>query len=162
MSVPLVLQPIGVIRTPFLQQEGTPIQPSMSRDTAGRVSVYAPYRAALADLEGFERIWLIFHLDRSGPWRPRVVPYRDVTERGMFATRAPSRPNPIGISVVRLLSVAEGELEVQGVDMLDGTPLLDIKPYVPEFDAHPSSRAGWLDEVGSGRRKADGRFGGSL
>ncbi len=160
MSDPLLLQPVGVIRTPFQQQAGTPIQPSVSRETVGRVILHPPYVDALADLEGFERIWLIYHLDRSGPWRARVVPYRDVTERGLFATRAPSRPNPIGISAVTLLSVARGELEVQGVDMLDGTPLLDIKPYVPEFDAHPSSRAGWLDEVGSGRQKADGRFGG--
>jgi len=87
-----------------------------------------------------------------------VVPYRDTRERGLFATRAPSRPNPIGLSVVRLLGRDANVLRVADVDILDGTPLLDIKPYVPEFDAHPASRAGWLDERRADRKEADDRF----
>ncbi|HQF23261.1 MAG TPA: tRNA (N6-threonylcarbamoyladenosine(37)-N6)-methyltransferase TrmO [Polyangiaceae bacterium] len=154
----LVMQPIGIIRTPFLEQKGTPIQPSESGSTLGVVHVDPPYREALADLDGFERIWLLFCFDPSKPWQPRVVPYRDVMPRGLFATRAPSRPNAIGLSVVKLLSVSHDQLEVQGVDMLDGTPILDIKPYVPEFDAFPQSRAGWLDESQTRRQRADPRF----
>ncbi len=124
----------------------------------GEVIVDEELEPALADLEGFERIWLICHFDRVGPFRPRVVPYRDTREHGLFATRAPSRPNPIGLSLVRLLGRDRNVLRVQGLDILDGTPLLDIKPYVPEFDARVPSKAGWLDETTEERRVADGRF----
>jgi tRNA-Thr(GGU) m(6)t(6)A37 methyltransferase TsaA len=154
----VVFRPIGIIRTPHVAQQGTPIQPACAQGVRGAVTLLDDYVEALADLEGFERIWLIYHLDRAASWRPRVVPYRDVVERGLFATRAPSRPNPIGLSVVRLLSVKENTLEVEGVDMLDGTPLLDIKPYAPAFDAYPTSRAGWLDSTTSPASTADGRF----
>jgi tRNA-Thr(GGU) m(6)t(6)A37 methyltransferase TsaA len=97
-------------------------------------------------------------MDRVVPFRPRVVPYRDTRERGLFATRSPCRPNPIGLSVVRLVRREGHLLHVAGVDILNGTPLLDVKPYVPEFDAFPSSKAGWLDALGADRRTADGRF----
>ena len=113
---------------------------------------------ALDDIEGFERVWLIYWMDRVVAFQPRVVPYRDTREHGLFATRSPCRPNPIGLSVVRLLSREAGVLHVADVDMLDGTPLLDIKPYVPEFDAHPSAKAGWFETGGVDRRVADGRF----
>lgn len=114
---------------------------------------------ALDDLEGFERVWLVYCFDRAGPFRPRVVPYREQPgEHGLFATRSPCRPNPIGMSVVLLVAREGNVLRVRGVDVLDGTPLLDIKPYVPEFDAHPSSKAGWLDECASHHEVADGRF----
>ena len=155
----IALQPIGVIHTPFSEQDGTPIQPGCSKGAEGTVVVDEPYRPALRDLEGFERVWLVFQFHRAGQWKPLVTPYRDVVERGLFATRAPVRPNPIGISVVRLLSVAADRLVVADVDMLDGTPLLDIKPYVPEFDAYPDARAGWLETAAEGRDRADGRFG---
>lgn len=153
----IVLRPIGVIHTPHHQQAGTPIQSAYAGGVRGRVTVLEEYAEALADVDGCERLWLLYHLDRARSWRPRVVPYRDVVERGLFSTRSPSRPNPVGMSAVRLLSVEGNVLEVEGVDMLDGTPLLDIKPYVPEFDAHPASRAGWLDAK-SPREHADGRF----
>jgi tRNA-Thr(GGU) m(6)t(6)A37 methyltransferase TsaA len=103
-------------------------------------------------------VWLVYWFDRAGPYKPRVVPYRDTHERGLFATRSPCRPNPIGVSVVRLLGREGNVLRVGGIDILDRTPLLDIKPYVPEFDAHPASKAGWLDEQREDRREADGRF----
>lgn len=153
------IEPIGVIRTPFVRQQRTPIQPSTAGGAVGRVEVLPMYEAALRDLGGFARIWLVYAFDRAKPWRPQVVPYRDTVPRGLFSTRAPTRPNPLGMSVVRLVSVEGAVLHVQGVDMLDQTPLLDIKPYVPEFDAHPDSRAGWL-ESGNGATQADDRFSG--
>ena len=150
--------PIGVIHSPFKEQKGTPIQPRFARDARGEVHVDKAYVDALADLEGFERIWLLFHIHRAGGWRPAVVPYRDTVKRGLFATRAPSRPCPIGLSAVRLLSIVGNVLTVEGLDVLDGTPLIDIKPYVPTFDAYPDSRAGWFDQSASRSEQADERF----
>lgn len=149
---------IGVIRSPFTSAVGTPIQPAYARGIAGEVIVAERYAEALADIEGFERIWLVYWMDRVGPFQARVVPYRDTREHGLFATRSPSRPNPIGISAVRLLGREGCVLRVADLDVLDGTPLLDIKPYVPEFDAHPGSKAGWFDEAGEDRHVADDRF----
>lgn len=156
--VDFTMRSIGVINTPFKEQIGTPIQPRFARGTEGFVEIFAPYVEALVDIAGFERIWLLFLLDKARPWQPRVIPYRDTVERGLFATRAPSRPNPIGLSVVRLLGSDGNILKVRDLDILDGTPLLDIKPYVPEFDAYPYSKAGWLGELRQDRREADGRF----
>jgi tRNA-Thr(GGU) m(6)t(6)A37 methyltransferase TsaA len=154
----IVFRPIGLIRTPHDERVGTPIQPAYAAGVRGSVVLLDEYAEALADLDGFEHVWLLYCFDRAGPWKARVVPYRDVVERGLFATRAPARPNPIGLSVVRLLSIEGVRLEVEGVDMLDRTPLLDVKPYVPAFDAHAGSRAGWLDRANSGTSVDDGRF----
>lgn len=154
----MVLRVVGRIRTPFREGAGTPIQSVYAPDAEGTVVVEEPFAAALDDVDGFERLWLLYWMDRVAPFRPRVVPYRDTRERGLFATRSPCRPNPIGLSVVRLVRREGRVLHVAGVDVLDGTPLLDVKPYVPEFDAFPSSRAGWLDACGADRRVADGRF----
>lgn len=154
----IALAPIGVIRSPHLAPEGTPIQPTYAEYCKGQVVVDPAFEEALADLDGFERIWLVYWFDRAGPYKPRVVPYRDTHEHGLFATRSPCRPNPIGMSVVRLLGRKGNVLRIGGIDILDGTPLLDIKPYVPEFDAHPSSKAGWLDERREDCTEADGRF----
>jgi tRNA-Thr(GGU) m(6)t(6)A37 methyltransferase TsaA len=152
------LQAIGTIRTPFLDAAGTPIQPAYGRDVEGSVLLDEAYEPALDDIEGFERIWLIYWMHRTGRFKAHVVPYRDTKTHGLFATRSPNRPNPIGISVVRLIRREGSALYIAGVDMLDGTPLLDIKPYVPEFDACVNSRAGWFDKAGVDRRVADGRF----
>ena len=154
----LALNPIGVIRSPFREAPGTPIQPTFAEDAEGTVEVFPDYAAGLSDLAGLDRIWLVYWFDRAGPARLRVVPFRDTAERGVFATRAPCRPNPIGLSCVRLLSVAANMLTIACVDILDATPLLDIKPYVPEFDAYPQSRAGWLDKTPANRTQADNRF----
>ena len=155
---PIRFSPIGVIRSPHVSVAGTPIQPAFAEQVEGTVVLDEDLEPALADIDGFERIWLVYWLDRAAPFRPRVVPFRDVRERGLFATRAPCRPNAVGLSVVRLLGRKRNVLRVRGLDILDGTPLLDIKPYVPQFDAHPGSAAGWFDERAEDRHVADDRF----
>ena len=152
------IKPIGIIRTPFLVAEGTPIQPVYGQNVEGRILVRESYDSALDDIDGFERLWLIYWMDRTGRFKVRVRPYRDNKEHGLFATRSPSRPNPIGLSVVRLLRREGSTLYVTDIDILDGTQLIDIKPYIPEFDAHSISRAGWFDAPGVDRRYADNRF----
>jgi tRNA-Thr(GGU) m(6)t(6)A37 methyltransferase TsaA len=152
------LRPIGVIHSPHREAAGTPIQPAYAEDCTGEVIVDPEFADALADLEGFDRLWLLYAFDRAGAYRPRVVPYRDTVAHGLFATRSPCRPNPIGLSAVRLLGREGNRLRVAGLDILDGTPLLDIKPYVPEYDAYPAAAAGWLDARRSERQHADGRF----
>ena len=149
---------IGVIRSPFTTAAGTPIQPAFAEGAVGEVIVAEQYAAALDDIEGFERVWLVYWMDRARAFQPRVIPYRDTHEHGLFATRAPARPNPIGLSAVRLLGRDGCTLRVADLDVLDGTPLLDIKPYVADFDAHPHSRAGWFDATAEDRRVADCRF----
>lgn len=150
--------PIGVIRSPFSQQQGTPIQPVFAGPARGRVEVDPRYREALADLAGFERVWLLYDFARAGSYQEKVTPYRDTTPRGLFATRAPTRPNRIGISAVKLIAVEADGLVVEEIDVLDGTPLLDIKPYVPQFDAYPQAKAGWLEQKNNERTAADDRF----
>jgi tRNA-Thr(GGU) m(6)t(6)A37 methyltransferase TsaA len=157
ISIPL--QAIGVIRTPFPRPEGTPIQPSRAGGAEGTVKIFSPYQQGLKDLEGFDRVWLIYWMHLAPEARLLLTPFLDTEERGVFATRAPARPNAIGISCVRLLRIDADTLDVADVDMVDGTPLLDVKPYVPEFDCFPGSRAGWFDASQQGRRVADDRFG---
>ncbi len=154
------IQPIGVIHSPFTTPAGVPIQPRYAKGAEGTVEVYEPFAEGLADLEDFERIWLVYWFHRAPPARLRVVPFKDRRERGLFATRAPCRVNPIGLSSVRLLGVEGRMLRVAELDVLDGTPLLDIKPYVPQFDCYEVRRFGWLERDG-GRTTADGRFAGS-
>ena len=158
MSVELKIEPIGVIETPFREPTGTPVQPSRSNGAPGKVRVDPRFWPGLQDLAGFERIWLIYWLHKRPSSSLVVTPFLDQRPRGVFATRAPARPAPIGMSAVRLVGIEEGVLDVADVDMVDGTPLLDIKPYVPEFDSYPASRAGWFDQAESRERLADGRF----
>ena len=152
------LNPIGTIHTAFRQATGTPIQPVRAAGARGTVEVFAPFVAGLADLAGFDRIWLLYWFDRAREAQMRVIPYRDRVERGLFATRVPARPNPIGISCVRLLEIEGAVLRVAEVDILDGTPLLDIKPYVPHYDDYPVTRCGWTDLVPDVPVVADDRF----
>ncbi len=159
MAGTLELKPIGVIHTPFTTPSGVPIQPRMAAGTKGTVEVREEYIEALKDVDGFERIWLVYWFDRAGGVKLRVKPFLDDVERGLFACRAPCRPNPIGISPVRLVKVEGSILHVEDVDILDGTPLLDIKPYAPKFDCFESVRSGWLDNVANAENaKADDRF----
>ncbi|MFH1312422.1 MAG: tRNA (N6-threonylcarbamoyladenosine(37)-N6)-methyltransferase TrmO [Candidatus Eisenbacteria bacterium] len=141
----IVYEPIGLIHTPFETLEGMPIQPAGAKGIEGWVEVEPRYKEALSDLEGFSHIFLIYHLHRSSGYSLKVVPFLDTVKRGLFSTRAPRRPNPIGISVVRLKRVDGNRVYVADVDMLDGTPLLDIKPCVREFDATEGVKIGWLE-----------------
>jgi tRNA-Thr(GGU) m(6)t(6)A37 methyltransferase TsaA len=152
------MQRIGIIHSPFKEPSGTPIQSAVAEGVEGSVEVFEEYAGGLKDLEGFDRIWLLYEFDRAGPSRLVVTPFRDTVPRGVFSTRAPCRPNPIGMSAVRLKRIEGNVLHVRDVDMLDGTPLLDIKPYIPEFDHFQVRRCGWLDRLGSDRTVADGRF----
>ena len=153
-------QPIGIIHTPFTEPDGMPIQPAGAAGVAGRVEVFAQYREGLRDLDGFSHIILLYHFHRSRGFTLRVVPFLDTRPRGVFATRAPRRPNSVGLSVVRLRRVEDGVLHVENVDILDGTPLIDIKPYVPEFEGQAEVRTGWLAEARgkAAQHKSDRRF----
>ena len=154
-------EPIGVIRTPFDSPEGMPIQPGGAEDAVGTVSVADSYEPALRDLSGFSHCLLVYHFHRSEePESLQVEPFLDDTERGLFATRAPRRPNPIGLSVVEIESVSGTEVTVNGIDVVDGTPLLDIKPYVPAFDRPAHVESGWIAESDSrvDETRADDRF----
>jgi tRNA-Thr(GGU) m(6)t(6)A37 methyltransferase TsaA len=153
-------KPIGIIRSPFKKLQGIPIQPVAAKDIKGTVEIFPEYVEGLKDLEGFSHIILIFHFHLSKKPRLKVIPYMDDKTRGVFATRAPSRPNPIGLSVVRLVGIEGETLHIQDVDIADETPLLDIKPYVPDFDSREVVKIGWLEEniYKLPSSKDDGRF----
>ncbi len=154
---------IGVIRSLFRTIEGMPIQPSGARGVVGTIEIDPRYEAGLADLDGFSHVILIYHFHRAKGCALKVRPFLDQQERGLFATRAPRRPNPIGLSVVELLRVEGCTVKVKGCDILDGTPLLDIKPFVPEFDAPQVERLGWLSgrDHRAAEMRSDDRFQGS-
>jgi len=156
----LELKPIGIIRTLFKALNDMPIQPAGAVGVKGVVEVFEEYRAGLKDLDGFSHIILLYHFHASQGFSLQPVPFLDSEPRGLFATRAPKRPNPIGLSVVQLEKVEGGVLHIQNVDILDGTPLLDIKPYVPEFDMQMKIRTGWLEtsRKAVSERKSDNRF----
>jgi len=153
-------EPIGVIRTPFKSPEGMPIQPAGAKAIRGTVELLPEYADGLADLAGFSHVILLYHFHRSTGFKLAVTPFMDLRPRGLFATRAPRRPNPIGLSIVRLVRVDGATLHVENVDMLDGTPLLDIKPYVPEFDRQRGTKGGWVERAKGAvrKKKSDGRF----
>ena len=139
-------KPIGVVRSPHKQSEGTPIQAAAAKGIDGTVEVFPEYAEGLKDLEGFSHIILIYHFHLSKGASLRVKPFMDTEVHGVFAMRGPSRPNPIGISAVRLVRIEGNILHIEDVDIVDGTPLLDIKPYVPEFDVREAENIGWLEE----------------
>jgi tRNA-Thr(GGU) m(6)t(6)A37 methyltransferase TsaA len=156
----VILKPIGVIHSPFTDAKSMPIQPVSENSADGRIEVFSEFAAGLKDLEGFSHILLLYHFHRSRSYSLAVTPFLDTEPRGLFATRAPNRPNPIGISLVRLVRIEGSFLNVENIDVLDGTPLLDIKPHVPDFDCAPGARIGWLEKAAAEMRKkvADGRF----
>ncbi len=140
----IVLQPIGVIHSPFTKPDGTPIQAARSH-AAGVVEVYPDFAEGLQDIDGFSHIHLLYAFHQSSGFSLSVKPFLDDREHGVFTTRHPRRPNHIGMSIVRLISRQGNTLTVEDVDMLDGTPLLDIKPYMPEFDVRDHVRTGWYE-----------------
>lgn len=152
---------IGVVRTPFTEIKGMPIQPTGALGARGRIEVRPELAAGLTDLEGFSHVMLIYHLHQVKGYDLLAKPFLgNGDEHGIFATRAPKRPNPIGLSVLKLLAVDGAVLHVENVDMLDMTPALDIKPYVPAFDVWPAERTGWFAGVAHQARqyRADERF----
>ena len=155
------LKPIGIIHSPFTEASGTPIQSAVADGAQGWVEVFEEFAEGLKDLDGFERIWLVYWFDRASPARLLVKPFLDDVDRGVFATRAPCRPNPIGMSPVRLVKVDGCILKVADIDVLDGTPLLDIKPYAPRFDHFDVRQSGWLGRPAKHRTVADDRFNGA-
>lgn len=156
----ITLQSIGLIHTPFTKREDMPVQPSGAEGIKGTVELNEGLAEGLLDLRGFSHIYLIYYLHRSKGFDLQVTPFLDNQVHGVFATRAPKRPNPIGISVVKLLKVTGNILEIENIDILDGTPLLDIKPYVPAFDVYTTQKNGWLESSQKNTRtmRSDSRF----
>jgi len=152
--------PIGIIHTPFKELDGMPIQPIGAVGIKGTIELKEEFVGGLQDLDGFSHIILIYHFHLAKGFSLKVIPFMDNEQHGIFSTRAPKRPNPIGISVVRLTKIKGNTLHVENTDILDGTPLLDIKPFVPEFDAPEVDRIGWLGgaQNKAANIRADERF----
>ncbi len=142
----IIFTPIGRVHSPFKEPKGTPTQPPASSGASGMIELFPEYQAGLQDLEGFSHLILIYLFHLSKKFSLKVKPFLDNLEHGVFATRAPARPNPIGISIVRLERIEAERLYIREVDIVDGTPLLDIKPYVPKFDCRAEVKSGWLEK----------------
>jgi tRNA-Thr(GGU) m(6)t(6)A37 methyltransferase TsaA len=140
----IILKPIGVIHTPFKEPVGIPIQSIGGKGISGTIELEQKYIPALKDLDGFSHIILIYYFHRSKGYSLIVKPFMDDNQHGLFSTRAPKRPNPIGMSIVKLIKIEEEILHIEDLDILDGTPLLDIKPYVPKVDSISTNKIGWL------------------
>lgn len=152
---------IGIIRTPFESPDGMPIQPVGDTAVEGVVELKQAYAEGLDNLEGFSHCILLYHFHAAGDAAPlKVEPFLDDETRGVFATRAPQRPNPIGLSIVEIESITDGNVTVHNIDVVDGTPLLDIKPFVPTFDVPPDVDTGWLNASKSTihSKQADDQF----
>ncbi len=158
-SQTFMYKPIGVIRSPHNRAEDTPIQPVFALGIRGSVEVLPEYEEGLRDLEGFSHIHIIYPFHCAGIPKLVVTPYLDYRPRGIFSTRAPCRPNAIGMSLVRLIEREGSVLYIEDVDVLDGTPLLDIKPYVSRYDTREEARCGWQDEVDEKAAAQRGRRG---
>jgi tRNA-Thr(GGU) m(6)t(6)A37 methyltransferase TsaA len=157
---PLSFAPIGIIHSPFTDVTGMPIQPSGARGIRGTAEIFEEYKEGLGDIEGFSRLILVYAFHRCQSLQLTVTPFLDTTPRGVFSTRAPCRPNPVGLSIVRLIEVNGTTLVIEDVDILDGTPLIDLKPYVPAFDSYPDASAGWLEHAAHSAEwtRSDKRF----
>lgn len=140
----ITFEPIGVIHSPFTELENMPIQPTGSIGVEGIIEIYPQYSQGLQDLDGFSHLYAIYCFHKVKEWKGKVTPFLDNQERGLFATRAPKRPNPIGLSLLEILSVDANQIKVRNIDVLDSTPLLDIKPYIPQFEPGENIRIGWL------------------
>jgi len=156
----LNLKPIGFIKTPFETKEGMPIQPTGAKDVKGTIEIDPIYVEGLADLDGFSHVILIYHFHMTKTYELTVKPFMDDNLHGIFSTRAPKRPNPIGFSVVKLNKLEGNILHIENIDVLDGTPLLDIKPYIPDVDSPEVQKLGWLEGKSDkmGDKISDKRF----
>jgi tRNA-Thr(GGU) m(6)t(6)A37 methyltransferase TsaA len=159
-SMDIIYQPIGIIHSPFNSLENMPIQPTSEATGSGIVEIFPQFIDGLKDLEGFSHIYLLYYFHKVRSLKLTVIPFLDKEPRGIFATRAPSRPNPIGLSLVELVRIENSFIFVERLDVLNETPLLDVKPYVPDFENTQNVRIGWLEQVkGEVRtRKSDKRF----
>ncbi len=146
MEKEIKLKPIGIIHTPYKDAKGMPIQGTFEKGVTGRIDIFPEYEQGLRDIEGFSHIILIYHFDRSGEEKLISKPFLEDEMHGIFAIRSPHRPNHIGFSIVKLEKVSGNTVTFSEVDMLDGTPLLDIKPYVSHFDSRANVKNGWLDK----------------
>lgn len=155
------IEPIGTIHSPYQTIEDMPIQPKGAATVTGHVLLNDQYIAGLQDIEGFSHIYLIYSFHQANRTELLTTPFLDKQQRGVYATRSPLRPNHIGISIVELTKVEGNRIEIKGVDILDGTPLLDIKPYVEKFDAVKNSTSGWLQASNKEikNKRSDNRFG---
>lgn len=153
-------KPIGIIHTPFKSGKGTPIQPGAGKNYQGKIELFPEYKKGLKDLDGFSHIILLYHMHKAGQYDLLSKPFMDKIKRGIFAIRAPARPNSIGLSVVRLRKIEDNILYIQDLDILDGSPLLDIKPWVDVFDRRENIKKGWLENNVAKLHKTrdDGRF----
>lgn len=142
----ICLEPIGIIHSPYKDVEGMPVQPFSARSTKGYIEILPEFEAGLKDLDGFSHITLIYCFHKAEGFKMEVTPFMDTESHGLFATRVPNRPNPIGLSTVKLKKIEGNKLYISQVDILDGTPLLDIKPYFRQFDNRPRAVSGWLDK----------------
>jgi tRNA-Thr(GGU) m(6)t(6)A37 methyltransferase TsaA len=160
----ITYKPIGIIHSPFKSVRGIPIQPAAATGVFGTVELYTDFAGGLKDLEGFSHVILLYHFHLSEGYQLEVKPFLDNIKRGVFATRAPRRPNQIGLSVVKLNKVENNLLHIERIDVVNGTPLLDIKPYVPDFDRIEEIQIGWLSESKHkmSSAKSDNRFGFNL
>jgi tRNA-Thr(GGU) m(6)t(6)A37 methyltransferase TsaA len=159
LSLAIPFKPIGVIRSGHHKSEETPIQPAFAKGCLGRAEVFPEFAEGLKDLGGFSHIYLIFHLHQAGPAKLVGRPFLQDREHGVFATRSPHRPNAIGLSIVELVRIEGNVLHLDRVDILDGTPLLDIKPYSAKFDCIRGTRNGWQDQVDDDTAQKRGRRG---
>ncbi|PID72635.1 MAG: tRNA (N6-threonylcarbamoyladenosine(37)-N6)-methyltransferase TrmO [Desulfobulbus propionicus] len=160
MDITIPFTQIGIIHSSIDSPENAPIQPKGAADIVGEAEVYPQFAAGLQDLEGFSHIYLLYHCHKAKRMELVVTPFMDTVERGVFATRSPLRPNHIGLSIVEVIGVKDNIVHIKGVDIIDQTPLLDIKPYIHNFDAVSQSRSGWMvaDEAEVSKKRSDDRF----
>ena len=156
----IIYNPIGIVHSPFKNPEGTPIQSVSAKEAEAVIEIYPGYVEGLKDLDGFSHLYILFHLHLVTRMPLTVIPFLDNIPHGVFATRSPARPNPIGLSVVLLDRIVDNKLYVRQIDILDGSPVLDIKPYISQFDVFETSKNGWFDNRKRDMdiQKDDGRF----
>lgn len=155
-----MIRPIGTIHSPFTSLEDMPIQPKGAHNSIGTIELNEEYIEGLADLDGFSHLYLLYHFHEAKETKLSVTPFMDIIPRGVFSTRSPVRPNHIGLSIVELQEITGRYIKVRGIDILDGTPLLDIKPYIEAFDFVDKSKSGWMKatETDVAQKRSDDRF----
>lgn len=161
MTKSISFKPIGIIRSPFKNKKDMPIQPTGAKAAPGEIHIYPDYTAGIKDLDGFSHIILLYFFHKAENTSLTVIPYLDTSPRGVFATRSPARPNPIGLSIVEIIEIKNNIIYIKRIDVLDETPILDIKPYIPDVDSPTEPiRTGWLEHLSKNfsEKLSDNRF----